>query len=85
MARRIRLQSFEPLPLLRVWFLIPQNVVDIRSLKHAIFTHFSPLKDLGIQSTQLVLELDDFELLDDCSIDLVHEGDILMYVTRPFS
>lgn len=83
--RRIRLQSFVPLPVLRVWFLIPQDIADVKSLKHAISTRLSPFKDLDTRPAQLILELDDFELLDDCSIDLVHEGDILMCVANPFS
>lgn len=75
--RRIRLQSFAPLPSFRVWFLVPQNVVDVQSLKRSLSTQLPALKDSDIRPTQLVLEIDDFELLDNTSIDLVHEGDTI--------
>ncbi|KAF8590267.1 hypothetical protein K439DRAFT_174719 [Ramaria rubella] len=82
MAKRIRLQLSAPLPTLRAWFLIHQNVTDIQSLKHTICTQLSALKDLEVSSDQLFLEMDDFELLEDTSIDLVREGDLLMLKRR---
>ena len=75
---RIRLQSFAPLPSFRVWFLVPQNAVDVQSLKIAISTQLPALKGLDIRPAQLVLEMDSFELLDESSIDLVREGDIVV-------
>lgn len=75
--QRIRLQSSAPLPSFRVWFLVPQNAVDIQSLKLAI-SAIPALKCLDIRPAQLILELDGFELLDECSIDLIHEGDIIV-------
>lgn len=74
---RIRLQSFAPLPSFRVWFLVPQNAVDVQSLKLAISAQLPALKCLDIQPAHLVLELDGFELLNECSIDLIREDDII--------
>jgi hypothetical protein len=76
--QRIRLQSCALLPSFRVWFLVPQHVVDVQSLKRVICTQLPALKGLDISPTQLILEIDDFELIDECAIDLVRDGDILV-------
>ena len=75
--QRVRLQSFTPLPSFRIWFLVPENTINVKALKIAISTQIPALKGLDIQPP-LVLEMDGFELLDECSIDLVHEGEIIV-------
>ncbi|KAF8516678.1 hypothetical protein JB92DRAFT_2909916 [Gautieria morchelliformis] len=80
--RRIRLQSSARLPSFRVWFLIPQHVADVPSLKLVICTQLPALKGLDISPAQLILEIDDFELIDECDIDLVRDGDILVVKAR---
>jgi len=76
---RIRLQSFPPLPSLKAWFLIPPGVTNIRDLKLALCSQLSIFKDMRIEPAHIVLEMDGFEVLEESHVDLVHEGDVMLY------
>ncbi|KIJ32312.1 hypothetical protein M422DRAFT_265808 [Sphaerobolus stellatus SS14] len=77
-SRRIRISSTPPLPPFKIWFLVPEDVTSIRGIKKLICTNVAAVKEAKLRADQLVLEMDEFELPDDGSIELIRDTDILM-------
>ncbi|TFK35044.1 hypothetical protein BDQ12DRAFT_326920 [Crucibulum laeve] len=76
---RLRIQTFPPLPDLRVWF-IPDLLVQLHTvldLKLAICLRIQALKDVGVTGQDVVLLLDEFELLNDSPFNVVRDGDLI--------
>ncbi|KAF8516018.1 hypothetical protein BU17DRAFT_93130 [Hysterangium stoloniferum] len=75
--RRVRLESSHPLPILKVWFLLPDNS-NVESFKVSLCERLAVLRDASISPGQLTLEVDGFELPGESTIDLIRETDIIM-------
>lgn len=82
---RLRIQTFAPLPVLKVWF-----VPDIQDAQNTIFC----LKELlcrGVQllrnsrfhAKDLTLVLEGFELMNDSPLTAVRDGDLLFVKVSP--
>lgn len=77
---RIRVKSAAPLSEFRIWASIPLGIETIGKLKDHLCENVYFLKGSGLQSSWLMLELEDYELLDASPISLLQDGDVLMYV-----
>jgi hypothetical protein len=71
---RIRLSAEEP-PL-KAWFNV-ESKSNILQLKRAMCKDVHALHDIGVDAPELELLLDDFELLDESSVDVLREGDLI--------
>jgi hypothetical protein len=80
-AMRIRLRSSPPLPPLKAWFVIPSTFSmdsnTITDLKREIHSRFLTSNET-LHTSQITLELDEFELLDDSSLNVIRENDLLV-------
>jgi hypothetical protein len=79
---RLRIQTIPPLPELKAWYSADHDTTldatsTIAHLKNAICLQFSTLTDLGVNRHHLVFLLDSFELLDDSSLGLLRDGDLI--------
>jgi hypothetical protein len=78
---RIRLRSSPPLAPLKAWFEIPSTLLmdtnSITDLKREIH-HRLLTSNETLRTSQIILELDDFELLDDSSLTVIRENDLLV-------
>lgn len=75
---RIRLGSTDP-PL-KAWFSVPSHVATVRDLKKSLCSNLEVLEDVAPDS--IILLLDEFEVLDDSPINVLRDGDLLLYVGR---
>lgn len=76
---RVKVESVAPLPHVKAWFSA-QAIPTIFDLKTSLCSDLFALKDGPINPEDLVLLLDDFELLDSSPIDVVRDGDLIVYV-----
>jgi hypothetical protein len=78
---RLRIQTFSPLPELKVWYSTDNHPIsdaaNIAYLKQAICTQVPALTQFGVDGSNLVLLLDSFELLDDSPLSVVRDGDLI--------
>ncbi|KZT66981.1 hypothetical protein DAEQUDRAFT_729578 [Daedalea quercina L-15889] len=78
---RIKLQSFQPLPVFRAWFSI-HSATTVGELKSVLCAELPALRDGGLKSRDISLELDKFELLDFSPIDVIRDGDLILIEQR---
>jgi hypothetical protein len=71
---RIRVSSEEPR--LKAWYNLT-NAITIGQLKRALCTDLKALNDASTLASELDLLLDDFELLDESSVNVLREGDLV--------
>lgn len=76
---RIKLQTEPPLPPLKAWLNI-HSESTILQLKHSIRTKIEVIHNVVTSSSDLVLILDDFQLLDNIEIDVIRDGDCVSCV-----
>jgi hypothetical protein len=69
------------LPQIRSWFNVDKENT-VASLKLGLCASVPALRDAQVRTTELVLTLDGFELLDDSSIHVLRDGDLIWYVER---
>jgi hypothetical protein len=69
------------LPQIRSWFNVDKENT-VASLKLGLCASVPALRDARVRTTELVLTLDGFELLDDSSIHVLRDGDLIWYVER---
>lgn len=76
---RIRVSTLPPLSLTKVWSSLSSlpSAATVSDLKHSLCIQVPALK--GLRSDQIQLFVDDFELLDTLSVDVVHENDHVQY------
>jgi len=74
---RVRLSSRPPLPPIRAWFSITTTSQSIAELKHDICEGIPALRGEGVNAEELTLSVDDFDLLDDGSVDILRENDLV--------
>lgn len=88
---RIRVASTPPLPLLRVWYPLPestpprastsrlpaQQLLTIQSLKQRLCSDLKALHDAPVRPEEIILLMDDFELLDSSGVDVLRDGDLI--------
>ena len=74
----MKVESVAPLPYVKAWFSA-HAIPTIHDLKTALCADLLPLNDAGVRPQALILLLDDFELLDPSPIDVVRDGDLIMY------
>jgi hypothetical protein len=72
------------LPQIRSWFNVDKEN-NVGSLKLSLCASVPALRDAHVRSTELVLMLDGFELLNDSSIHILRDGDLIWYVERHIS
>lgn len=77
---RIRVKSAQPLPEFRAWIPIPQGVETIGNLKVRIAESIQTTRNINFEPHSLVLELEDYELLDGSPVNLLRESDVILYV-----
>ena len=72
---RIRVSTVPPLSLAKVWSSLSSlsAAATISNLKYSLCTQIPALK--GLRGDQIRLFVDDFELLDALSIDIIREND----------
>ncbi len=76
---RVKVETVAPLPHVKAWFST-HAVPSILDLKTSLCTDLPPLAHERVRPEDIFLLLDDFELLDASPIDVVHDGDLLVYV-----
>ena len=76
---RVKVETLAPLPPLKAWFSCAA-LSTVRDLKASLCAILKPLQDGRVGIEELILLLDDFELLDASSIDVVRDGDLIVYV-----
>src|SRR5580693_7375787 len=92
---RIRVLSSPPLPHVKAWFVIPDGAQNIASsslvhaepslenifgLKNALRNGIPALRPSSLSAANLILMIDGFELLDESSIAVINDGDLVVYV-----
>src|SRR5258705_204495 len=75
MSMRIRVFTFPPLPITKVWSSLGNlpSSATVGDLKRSLCKQVPALK--GLKSDEIRLFVDDFELLEVLSIDIVREND----------
>jgi hypothetical protein len=82
MRIRILSQSDQTnLPQFRSWFNVDKETT-VASLKLSLCVSVPALRDAHIHSPDLILLLDDFELLDNSTVHILRDGDLVWYVVR---
>ena len=76
---RVKVESVAPLPHVKAWFGA-HAIPTVHDLKTALCADLLPFNAAGVRAQNLILLLDDFELLDSSPIDVVRDGDLIMYV-----
>jgi hypothetical protein len=77
---RVRIMTVPPgLPELKAWFCTDSlgHLDTINDFKAVLCSHIQVLKDAGVQHSNVVLLLDDFELLNESSVHVVRDGDLI--------
>ena len=84
---RLRIQSCSPLPDIKAWFVpdVHSAPASIYDLKEALCLCFGAFKTLKVGGKDLILQLDDFELLDDSPFSAVRDGDLICVKLSPFA
>jgi hypothetical protein len=85
---RLKLQTNPPLSPLKAWFPLPDSLSPtlstINELKRHLCTHFPILSKSCITAKDIVLELDEFELLDETELGVLRDGDLIWYFYARF-
>ncbi|OSD01695.1 hypothetical protein PYCCODRAFT_1411887 [Trametes coccinea BRFM310] len=81
---RLKVESVPPLPHVKAWFSA-NALPSVLDLKTSLCTDLHALKQGRVQPQDILLLLDDFELLDSSSIDVVRDGDLIVIKKRPAS
>ena len=79
---RLKVETVAPLPHVKAWFGA-NAIPTIHDLKPSLCADLPPLRGAAVHPRDLILLLDDFELLDSSPIDVVRDGDLIMYVQPP--
>ncbi|KAL5527579.1 hypothetical protein ACEPAG_6380 [Sanghuangporus baumii] len=78
---RFRVASRPPVKPLKAWFDIPNDgsVIDILGVKSQLCSRLRQLAEDGtiVAPTEISLFIEDFELLDDSSLDVIQENDLV--------
>lgn len=79
---RFRIITSPPLPFVKSWFLLADSVLQrkqtIQDLKYDLCKRIEEL--VSLQSNEFKLSIDDFDLPDGESIDVIRENDLVWYV-----
>ena len=79
MTMRVKLETLPPLPPLKAWFSTGA-LSTILDLKTALCADLQPLSHVRARAEDIVLLLDDFELLNTSPLDVIRDGDLIVYV-----
>ncbi|KAI0052644.1 hypothetical protein FA95DRAFT_1664113 [Auriscalpium vulgare] len=83
---RVRIVAAQPLPDIKAWFPLRRDGLDsVSQLKDSLCDSLKALRDVDVRPHDIVLLLDDFELLDETSADVLRDGDLLTIQRRPTS
>ena len=79
---RVRVRSVGPLPTVQAWYEVSVGILEQRTIadlkKELCQKLFNGDSELSISAANLLIEIDDFELLDSSSLTLIHENDLLV-------
>ncbi|KAI0313247.1 hypothetical protein OF83DRAFT_1142260 [Amylostereum chailletii] len=83
---RIRISTSPPLPSLKAWFPINEKETPeertVISLKKLLCANVEALRNARVQSYEIALLLDDFDLLDETTLDVLRDGDLVCIERR---
>ena len=84
-SMRLRIQTYNPLPDIKAWFIpdlqsVPKSIYD---LKETLCLRFQALKGQKLSGKDLILLLDNFELLDDSPFSAVRDGELICVKLSP--
>ncbi|KAL0949850.1 hypothetical protein HGRIS_009883 [Hohenbuehelia grisea] len=80
---RLKLQTAPPLPAFKAWFStdgLEPSPISIQDLKQHLHARVEKLRSNPVVATSgrnLILTLEDFELLDECSVTTLRDGDLI--------
>jgi hypothetical protein len=82
---RLRILTTPPLPDVKAWFsTLPLDPsATVADFKTDICSRIQSLKDARIHADDIALVLDDFDLLNESSIDVVRDGDLISLKLLP--
>jgi hypothetical protein len=76
---RVRVQTDEPLPVLKFWFPLENGIDTIGDLKRALCSNVDVLK--GIGAAEIVLVLEEYAILDTSKVESVlRDGELILCV-----
>lgn len=81
---RIKLESTSPLPIVKAWFHV-ESISNVQELKSSLCSKLLQFCDANINHRDIILLLDDYELLDTSTIDILRDGDAVVCVSYLFS
>lgn len=83
---RVRLQSLPPLVPLKAWYEIPPLLLSgsstIEHIKHELCNKFLKQPSQEFSTGNITIELENYEILNDCAVTVLRENDLLVYVYR---
>jgi hypothetical protein len=80
-AMRVRLSASLGAEAIKAWFNVDTStLLTILDLKTKLCSSLDALRDLCLASTDVQLLVDGFELLDDSTVDVLREGDLIQCV-----
>jgi hypothetical protein len=80
-AMRVRLSASLGAEAIKAWFNVDTStLLTILDLKTKLCSFLDALRDLRLASTDVQLSVDGFELLDDSTVDVLREGDLIQCV-----
>ncbi|KAI0057745.1 hypothetical protein BV25DRAFT_1970353 [Artomyces pyxidatus] len=84
---RIRISSSSPLPDIKAWFSLGRDdgTFSIFALKEKLCATVHALREARVPEHEIALLLDGFELLDESSVDVLREGDLVCIRPRASS
>ena len=75
---RVKVECGPPLPQTKAWFVVPP-VATVADLKDTLCNSLPALVHAKTTSGGIALYLDGFELLDDSTVEVVRDGDLITY------
>ena len=76
-TNRLRLELLPPFESHKFLLPLPPNVQTISSLKRWLVESLNSVSALAQNGKDIVLEVDGFELLGACDVDIIREGDVV--------
>jgi hypothetical protein len=76
---RLRIVTTPPLPKVKAWFNVdlPDEATGVSVLKDHLCEYVLALKNAGFRGSDVLLLLDDFEFLNESSLSVLRDGDLI--------
>lgn len=76
---RIKIASIPPLPFVKAWYSVT-SASTVADLKTSLCADLPPFQRDRINGRDIILVLDDFDLLNASPVDVIRDGDLIVYV-----